>query len=340
MAQGYGRPADPWSPGVAEPFATVIVPTRNRAAYLSHSLGSIAASRTDHPFEILVVDNASTDETSATLAGLAGSEPRLRTIVEERLGRSQAMNAGIAAARGEIVVFTDDDVLVSEGWLHELVSFLAGRLDGSVVAGGPILPLADDLGPWPSWLGEHAAADIPVLSWGTATRTLDRYEHLWGANMAAPRSVFVECGGWDESIGRRGDERGTFEDVELQERLRADGGEIWYLPDASIRHRVPRGSVTPRSIVSNAFARGRNEVAVEQCPAPDGSAWAAMSSWALRAAAVRARRSERTVEAARHAAWRAGTRFDHGGSAGWSLRWQVSRAILRAVPSSHGEPAA
>jgi glycosyltransferase involved in cell wall biosynthesis len=314
-------------------MATVVIPTRDRVRYLSHAIGSVLASRTDHAFEVLVVDNASTDETPALLADLSRREPRLSTIVESRLGRSQAMNAGISAARGEILAFTDDDVEVAPGWLDALVSFLRGRTDASILAGGPILPVAEDLGPWPDWLGAGSIGDIPVLSWGERERPLGRYEHLWGANMAAHRAVFEVHGAWDESIGRRGDERGTFEDVELQERLRAAGGDVWYLPDAWIRHRVPRPAVTPRSIVSNAFARGRNQVATGVVATPAEPAWPAMWSWALRAAALRGRRTENTVEAARDAAWRAGTRFDAG--EGGRLRWWASRAILRLVPSSH-----
>jgi hypothetical protein len=96
-------------------------------------------------------------------------------------------------------------------------------------------------------------------------RQLQRFEYVWGANMAVPRSVFERLGRWDESVGLQGKGRVTqqdsefFEDTELQDRVKNAGGGTWFCSQAVVHHRVRRGSVTPRRICSTAFARGRNE---------------------------------------------------------------------------------
>ena len=76
--------------------------------------------------------------------------------------------------------------------------------------------------------------------------------------MAVPASNFSELGSWDESVGRRGEARGTFEDTEYQDRVRAAGGTTWFCPSAKIHHRWPTRTVTPSRILRTAFARGRN----------------------------------------------------------------------------------
>jgi hypothetical protein len=77
--------------------------------------------------------------------------------------------------------------------------------------------------------------------------------------MAVPKAVFDRFGRWDENVGNRGEDRASFEDAEFQDRVRAGGVEIWFCPGAAIQHRVDRTRITPRSIVRNAFNRGRNE---------------------------------------------------------------------------------
>jgi hypothetical protein len=145
---------------------------------------------------------------------------------------------------------------------HNLFSRIGG--DALLLAGGPIVPIPDDLGPWPEWLGESALADAGMLD-HRQQRELQRFEYVWGGNMAVPRSLFDRFGFWDESAGLQGKGRVTredsefFEDTELQDRVRNAGGATWFCSQAVVHHRVNRTSVTPRRICSTAFARGRND---------------------------------------------------------------------------------
>ena len=97
--------------------ATVILCTRNRAASLARTLESAAAMPpAAEPWELLVVDNGSTDDTPAVIASFAGRLP-VRRVFQPLAGLSNARNAGVAEARGDYLLWTDDDVLIDAGWL-------------------------------------------------------------------------------------------------------------------------------------------------------------------------------------------------------------------------------
>ena len=235
-----------------------MVCTRNRAGLLPHALESLSAQVTERPFEIVVVDNGSEDGTAEVIAEWRRREPRLTLVNEPSIGLSRAKNAGVGAARGRIILFTDDDVLVEPNWLEQHMRLL-GDMDGLVIAGGPILPISYDLSAWPSWLGERTRVDLPRLEHGQVARPLGRWEQVWGANMAVPAAVFARVGLWNEAVGRKGDERGTFEDIEFAERVRDAGGQVWFCPGAVIHHRVTAARARPRPILRAAFLRGMND---------------------------------------------------------------------------------
>jgi glucosyl-dolichyl phosphate glucuronosyltransferase len=236
---------------------SVIVCTRNRAQYLHACLESLALQECETPFEVVVVDNGSTDNTAAVIQEWCRTDARFRTILEPRVGLSAAKNTGVRLARGRLLLFTDDDVVVDRRWIRTYMDFFDRRGEQSIIAGGPIVPIPDDLGPWPDWFDACALADLGLLDYGIE-RPLDRQEYLWGANMAVPVSYFRELGSWNESVGRRGDARGTFEDTDYQDRSRTAGGATWFCPSARIHHRWPRPEITPSRILRTAFTRGRN----------------------------------------------------------------------------------
>lgn len=238
---------------------SVIVPSRNRAVLLMECLETLTAQTCTVPYEIIVIDNASDDATPQMLTERSHQDPRLIVVREARLGRSTAMNAGIRRALGRVLLFTDDDVLVDPHWIASYWEFFAARPDQLIVAGGAIVPIPEDRGLWPGWVQPQAVRDLPAgLDWGNE-QPLAPPRYLWGANMAVPSDVFRGVGLWNEILGHRGDERGTYEDVEFQERVRSAGGTVWFCPRCVVRHRVPRRLVTPRRVLRVAFTRGSND---------------------------------------------------------------------------------
>lgn len=239
--------------------ATIVVCTRNRASLLPFALEGLAVQATDRPFEIVVVDNGSEDGTAELIAEWCRRDPRFRTVQEPAAGLSRAKNAGVRTARGHVILFTDDDVLVEPSWLESHLSLLSARHE-LVITGGPILPISHDLSAWPPWLGVASRVDLPRLEHGTLARPLrGPWEQVWGANMAVPARVFARVGLWNEAVGRKGDERGTFEDLDFAERVRNAGGQVWFCPGAVVHHRVMPARALPRPILRAAFLRGLND---------------------------------------------------------------------------------
>ncbi len=250
---------------------SVIMSTRNRARYLPDALSTLAAQQCDVPFEVIVIDNGSSDGTPAIVEAWCRSHPRFRTAREPLAGLSRGKNAGIRLARAPLLLFTDDDMRVDPHWIEAYRDLFARRRDAPMLAGGPIVPIPHDLGSWPEWFDEAALADTGLLH-HRAERVLGRFEYVWGGNMAVPRHLFDRFGLWNETAGLKGDERVAlqdsqfFEDTEFQDRIRQAGGSVWFCPVAVVRHRVDRRTITPRRIVSTAFSRGRNDIWIQELP--------------------------------------------------------------------------
>jgi glycosyltransferase involved in cell wall biosynthesis len=240
---------------------SVVVPTRNRAHYLPDCLASLASQETAAPFEVIVVDNASEDATPEVARTWAERDPRFRWTRAERLGRAAALNEGMAVARGELLLFTDDDVYVQQGFIEAYRRFFAAHPELPIFAGGAIHSVPTQIA-WPSWFSPRAAQSLILVDWG-AERALAEGETVWGGNTAVPRPVFDALGDWDEEMGIRGSERPSIEHPELNEdleyegRVRSAGGEVWFVADAIVHHRTEVPG--PRTCLRKGFGTGRND---------------------------------------------------------------------------------
>ena len=224
---------------------SVVIATFNRAGELRRTLQSLATLVTAGPWEIVVVDNNSTDSTREIVAEAAEAAPiPVRYVHEPVQGRSAALNAGIAAARGEIIVTTDDDVRVEPDWLDQIGrAFERLRCD---YIGGRVLPL------WsarpPAWLSDRSGphwAVIALLDYGPTPFELTSRMPL-GVNMAFRRDAFDRVGGWDTRIGRKA---GTLLGQEVREwciRARALGLRGYYAPDVVVQHVIPADRLNKR----------------------------------------------------------------------------------------------
>lgn len=222
---------------------SVIIATYNRAADLRGTLASLANLRPDGPWEVIVVDNNSTDDTPDVVEAAARTFPvELRYLHEARQGRSPALNAGISVARGEIIATTDDDVRVPQGWLNAAARGL-DELQADYV-GGRVRPIWG--APRPSWLtdrgGRHWAV-IALLDYGDQPREFALRAPL-GVNMAFRRGAFERAGLFDPHTGRKA---GTLLGQEVREwciRARRAGVRGFYVPDLVVEHIVPAERLT------------------------------------------------------------------------------------------------
>jgi glycosyltransferase involved in cell wall biosynthesis len=217
---------------------SVVIATYNRAADLSGTLDSLAQLRPDGDWEVIVVDNNSTDLTRQVVEHAAPRFPApLRYLFEGTQGRSPALNAGIRLAQGDLIVTTDDDVRVEGDWLNRAADGLA-RLRCDYV-GGRVLPIWG--GPRPAWLpnrgGKHWAV-IALLDYGEEPIEFGARVPL-GVNMAFRRDAFDRAGLLDPDTGRKA---GTLLGQEVREwciRARAAGLRGFYVPDMMVRHIIP-----------------------------------------------------------------------------------------------------
>ena len=219
---------------------SVVVPTRNRAAYLAVTLESLATQCVDVPYEVVVVDDGATDASRA-VAEQAGARYERH---EHPRGPNAARNTGIAATTAPLIALVDDDVRAPAGWLAELVAG-ASRHDWAEALGGPIRASLE--GPAPGACGREGAP-ITTLDLGQADCETD---FVWSANMAIRRSAIERVGGFDEDVPIYGDEE------EWLMRLHAAGGRVAYVAGAGLQHRRAGADARLRSLARAEYRRGR-----------------------------------------------------------------------------------
>jgi len=240
---------------------TVILCTYNRCQELVNALNSAAASRLPESvkWEVLVVDNNSSDQTHEVVEGFRRQYPgRFRYIFEPQQGKSHALNAGIRETQSEILVFTDDDAIVEPDWLWNLASALQGGEWAG--AGGRIIPVWPR--PLPSWLSTddpHTMGPFVAFDPGTGAGPLTRPPY--GANMAFRREAFEKYGGFLTELGPRPGSEIKGEDIEFGQRLLSAGERLRYEPCAVVRHPVPECRMQKMYVLRWWFWYGRAEVA-------------------------------------------------------------------------------
>jgi glycosyltransferase involved in cell wall biosynthesis len=239
---------------------TVIVCTYNRCDQLLKTLDCIAAQIVPEPFqwEVLVVDNNSSDRTREVVERFCVKDPaRFRLVSEQQQGLSHARNAGIRSARGKILAFTDDDISVDSGWLWNLTSSLhSGDWAG---AGGVIVPVS--LGTLPNWLPIDDFGTLGVFAGfylGATDGPLTRPPY--GGNMAYRRETFEKYGGFRVDLGRTGTNLQGREEIEFANRLLDSGEKLRYEPNAVVRHFVPEIRMSRSYVLRWYYCNGRSEV--------------------------------------------------------------------------------
>jgi len=239
----------------------VVVCTHNRSTYLRQACEAILA--VDYPsdrFELLVVDNASTDDTPQVAAQVARQRPdAVRVVNAPVLGLSSARNTGVKHARGEVIVFVDDDAFPGPGWLRALAGALSE--DGVLVAGGPVEPIFE--GELPSWFSERFLAYLSAWEIGPEVRRLTYNEYPRGNNIGFRREVFERFGTFSTHLGRKGRSLLSCEETEMCLRVERGGGTILYVPDARIRHITPTDRLTPEWLARRFSAQARSEAIIE-----------------------------------------------------------------------------
>ena len=235
---------------------TVAIPTYNRADFLRQTLVGITAQQfpRDH-FEVLVIDNNSQDDTRTVVARFDGARPEPRYILETSQGLDYARNRAIAEARGEIILFADDDILVEPDWIAQMTApLLADAAERIGAIGGEVIPVFPD--GLPDWVREWHAP----LAFRADTGPLESRHSPMGANLAFPKKVFDRLGMFHTTLDRAAGNYFSGGDSEMVRRVRAAGLEVWFSPAAAVRHQMPRSRTTFRYARRHAFDSARSRV--------------------------------------------------------------------------------
>lgn len=215
---------------------SVVMSTFNRCSLLPNAIRSLFVEPVPSGlFEVIVVDNGSTDRTPEVVDELCASGLPVRRIVETRKGAGFGRNAGVAASRAPYIALMDDDQEAYPGWAAAIVRTFDERPELSFLA-GPVEPLW--IGEVPDWITPAIQGAVSIIEWGGEARPVNaqRWMCVPGGNSGYRREVIDALGGWKPY--RRSQDR------EFTVRLLLAGYEGQYLPAIRMRHRVTADRIT------------------------------------------------------------------------------------------------
>ncbi|MBO4621864.1 MAG: glycosyltransferase family 2 protein [Paludibacteraceae bacterium] len=220
---------------------SVIICTYNREKYIRPLLESLAAN--DLPkneYEILLVDNNCTDNTRAICGEFSKDHPGLtfRYMTEPEQGLSAARNKGIREAKGNILLYVDDDALVDSHYLRDYAEFFASHPE-TMATGGPISPSYETAEP--DWMSPYTRALITGwMDYGKRVRTYPKGRYPGGGNAAYRKEVFEKVGLFNTNLGRKGGNLMGSEEKDIFDKMHAQGMQVLYLPQPVLHHIIPQ----------------------------------------------------------------------------------------------------
>lgn len=229
---------------------SVVICAYKRPEMLVGALRSLSGqSLPADQFEVIVVDNNSGPPIPELVAEYARTSPHeLRYVLEPSQGISYARNAGVLAAKGDIVAFLDDDEVADEKWLTAHLDVYEQVPEVSAIV-GKALPLWESEAP--KWLTDwRLIQELNMIYWGEDVHPLTFRETLGTGNSSFRRKVFDEVGLFDPS-------RAVGEDIDMQRRMEAADKLIYYTPHAVVYHHVKPERARKRHFYRTAFVRGK-----------------------------------------------------------------------------------
>jgi glycosyltransferase involved in cell wall biosynthesis len=244
------------------PKISAIICTHNRDRYLGLAIDSLLQQDLDN-FEILVIDNASTDTTRAVVEARL-SDPRLRYVHESTLGLSAARNRGAQESQAPILAYLDDDAIATPQWLSHLVKSYE-QDDKLAIAGGKVTLIWTDGMMPPSWLSEALAGNLGAYDLGNQIVAIEQPGLTpRGLNYSIRRTFLDQVGGFDLKLGRVGKNLLSNEELHMTELALDRGWHVTYLPEALVAHHVAPERVKQAWFLERGWWQGISECYREQ----------------------------------------------------------------------------
>ena len=225
------------------PRISAVICTHNRSDLLALALESLCHQNLpEDDYEVLVVDNASTDDTEAVARSFCGDRAHFTYMLEPVLGHSKARNCGLREARGHYVAYLDDDAVAEPEWLEAILAAFAEAEQEPGCVGGKTLP--NWQAPRPRWLHDVHMEALSIIDWSDEAFFVGPPRFLVGANIAYDRALILELGGFNENLGRIGKKLLSGDETELNKRITTVGRPIYYTPKAVVSHLVSHTRLT------------------------------------------------------------------------------------------------
>jgi len=237
----------------SDPTISVVICTQNRASALQETLVALGKVRVRAAWkaELVLVDNGSTDNTAAVVREAKLPNFEVSYVFESRKGKSNALNAALARTKGDLILFTDDDVTMGEDWIEQMI--LAFAQQGCDAAVGKITLAPHLVRPWMNrrhmwWLACPDAQPVET-------------PELIGANMAFRREVLQRVPAYDPELGPGA--LGMGEEALFGAQLRATGLKIGYAERASVVHAPDAARLKRSDWIGLGRKHGRQEAYIE-----------------------------------------------------------------------------
>ena len=240
---------------------SVILATYRCEQILRRTLESFCGLRTEGlQWELFVVDNAGSDATTELARDFDKRLP-LQLLIQTTPGKNHALNTAVPVARGELLVFTDNDVIVDPEWLTELVCGAERQPEFDIFAGRILPDFPDGTGLPPDIPHDHffIRSALGIADWAQDEGPI-KAGHVWGANMAVRAHLFREGRSFDTSVGPSpGNSYIPGSETSFTKPAAASGSKCYYLPQALVHHQIRPEQLTLGWIAGRAFRAGRGE---------------------------------------------------------------------------------
>lgn len=235
-----------------------IICTYNREKYIYECLSRLAKNTEQGGWEIILVNNNSTDNTAAECVRFENDYPNVdyHYFEETQQGLSFARNRGIAEAHGDWLVFLDDDAMMETDYIAHLQQHLAQHPEAGAF-GGAIEPFFE--GETPTWLNPWAMGFVSAIDLGEEVKLFPKNAYPIGANMGIKRSTIDAIGVFNTALGRSGNNLMGGEEKDIFNRVRQANIPVFYFPGIKVRHCIPPKRTTKMFISELGYGVGKSE---------------------------------------------------------------------------------
>ncbi|WP_414754307.1 glycosyltransferase [Anabaena sp. CCY 9910] len=246
-----------------DPQISAIICTHNRDTYLGAAIDSLLVQDFAGEFEVVVIDNGSSDRTREVVEQRTG-DPRLKYVFEPTIGLSVARNTGAKFASAEILAYLDDDAVASTRWLQVLYTAYQNYPQLAIAGGKVTLLWPPDTQP-PRWLSPGLAGNLGAYDLGDKVIYIQQPGLTpRGLNYSIRRTFLEEIGGFDPQLGRIGKNLLSNEELQMTELALTGGWQVAYLPEALVAHNVAPERLNRSWFLNRGWWQGISECYREQ----------------------------------------------------------------------------